>query len=109
MKTIVATEAIRIPSGDPVSIGSLIREQSSGSPLPELPLYSIHFIPSFLSGDLIFPPTRFVPEGFTWGVQAGKDLKIKVTKIPLNGLDALDFFLVTTNGNYCDLFLIMEF
>jgi hypothetical protein len=62
-----------------------------------------------MSDDLVFPPTQFVPEGFTWGVKAGTDLKIKVTKVTLNGIQALDFFMVTTNGSHCDLFLVMEF
>jgi hypothetical protein len=107
---LIATEAIHLTLLDETkSLSKLISEQSVGSPLPEKPIAKLHFLVDPFNDALLFPTVKgFQPEGFQWGILPGQDKKFKTTKVKLNAIDALDFFLVKTTG-VCNFLVVMEF
>ena len=106
-----STEAIHITTADGTkSIGQLIREQSTGTPLPtNQAIASMHFFVDPLNNSLIF--SRVGPQnptGFQWSMLPGQDKQIAVPKTLVLAPQALEQYLVRTNGN-SNFLLIMEF
>jgi hypothetical protein len=105
-----STEAIHITSTDGTkSIAQLIREQSTGTPTPNQAIASMHFFVDPLNNSLIF--TKVGPQnppGFQWSMLPGQDKQFGVPKTTVLGPQALENYLVRTNGT-CNFLLIMEF
>lgn len=106
----VSSEAIHLTTADGTkSIAQLIREQSTGTPLPPKALASFHFLVDPFGNSLIFPRVEgFHPPGFQWAILPGQDKKFNVTQVPLPAMEALEFFFVQTNGE-CNFLVLMEF
>jgi hypothetical protein len=106
-----STEAIHITTADGTkSIGQLIREQSTGTPLPtNQAIASMHFFVDPLNNSLMF--TKVGPQnppGFQWAMLPGQDKQFAVPKTLVLAPQALENYLVRTNGT-CNFLLIMEF
>ena len=97
---IISSEAFHITRADGTkSLGRLIREQSTGTPTPDLPIKSFHFIVDAQGDDLILDRVEGAqPEGFQMAIAAGSDLKFNIPRLPLNAPEALDQFPVRTDG-----------
>ena len=108
----VSTEAFHITAADGVkSIAQLIREQSTGSPTPAQSISSVHFIVDADGGDLTLARVEGgQPPGFQLTINAGQDKRFRVTRVPLKGIEALEFFPVKTESRTpCNFLLILEF
>jgi len=106
-----STEAIHITAADGTkSIGQLIREQSTGTPLPtNQAISSMHFFVDPLNNSLIF--SRVGPQnptGFQWAMLPGQDKQFAVPQTLVLAPQALEQYLVRTTGT-CNFLLIMEF
>jgi hypothetical protein len=106
----IASEALHITVADGTkSIGQLIREQSTGTPLPAKPIASFHFLVDPFSHPLIFPRVEgFQPPGFQWAILPSQDKKFNIPRLPLLASEALDYYFVRSTGN-CSFLLYMEF
>jgi hypothetical protein len=105
------TEAIHITAADGTkSIAQLIREQSTGTPLPtNQAIASMHFLVDPLNNALIFSkvgPQN--PTGFQWAMLPGQDKEFAVPKTTVFAPQAFEQYLVRTNGT-CNFLLITEF
>jgi hypothetical protein len=107
---IISSEAFHITKRDGTkSIAQLIREQSTGTPTPDLPLKSFHFIVDGDHDALILERTPGAqPEGFQIAIRPGTDLKFTVSKLPLNAPEALELFPLRTKG-VTNVLILMEF
>src|SRR5262245_5083919 len=102
------TEAIHITATDGTkSLGQLISEQSTGTPFPtNQAIASMHFFVDPLNNSLIF--TRVGPQnppGFQWAILPGQDKQFGVPKTLVLAPQALEQYLVRTNGT-CNFLLI---
>jgi hypothetical protein len=106
------TESIRITKADGAkSLAQLIRELPPASAsIPDQAIKSFYFIVSPFDDGLIFPNVEgFQPPGFSWGILPGQDKRFEIPEIELKGAEALNFFLVQSQGKACNFLLIIEF
>ena len=104
------TEALRITAAEGTkSIAQLIREQSTGTPTPNQAIAGMHFFVDPLNNSLIF--TKVGPQnptGFQWSMLPGQDKEFEVPKTTVLAPQAMEQYLVRTNGT-CNFLLITEF
>jgi hypothetical protein len=107
---LISSEALHVtPAMGTISIGQLIRDQSTGTPLPDKSISSFHFLVDPFSFPLIFPRVEgFQPPGFQWAILPSQDKKYNVPQYPLPASQALDFYFVRSSGP-CSFLLFMEF
>jgi len=106
---LIITESLRITSSQGTkSIGQLIDEQSSVV-IPNKAIASFHFLIDPFSNALIFPRVEgFQPPGFQWAILPGQDKKFNIPQVPLPAAEALDYYLVQTQGT-CNFIVVIEF
>jgi hypothetical protein len=105
------TQAIHITATDGTkSLAQLISLQNSGTPLPTNQCIArMHFYVDPLNNSLIF--TKVGPQnptGFQWSMLPGQDKEFEVPKTTVLAPQAMEQYLVRTNGT-CNFLLITEF
>jgi len=105
-----SSEAIHITTADGTkSIAQLIREQSIGTPLPNQAISKFHFFVDPLNNSLIFSRVGAQnPTGFQWAILPGQDKQFSVPKTTVLAMQALEQYLVRTNGT-SNFLLFVEF
>lgn len=106
---LISSEAFHITSADgEKSIAQLIREQSVGTPTPNRPIKSFHFIVDSMNDALILARNPAAhPAGFQLAVAPGDEIKFDVSKLPINAPEALEQFPVRTDG-ICNFLMFIE-